>query len=353
VSFNRTHEQSLSSSQKTQKFYQQSNKQNSVAALQWEVREKIMSLEILPRLNAQRLVAHEQELELSPEKFGFLRDSNDIVDNDAALRERMETEGYIFLPGYLDREEVLAARLEMLTRLAREGHLDENFPIEDAIASPQTTVKFHPDLAKGNAPLMRVLYSGAMIEFYEKLLGEEVRHFDFTWVRAVSPGTGTAPHCDHVYMGRGTDKLFTSWTPLGDVSLELGGLMVLEGSHHHDRLRENYCRKDVDAFCSNRRGDDYTEMGGGGNIRAGGWLSNKPKNLRERLGGRWLTSEYRAGDLLTFSTFLVHAGLDNQTNQIRLSSDSRYQAASQPADERWIGANPIGHGPNAKRAMIC
>ena len=52
--------------------------------------------------------------------------------------------------------------------------------------------------------------------------------------------------------------------------------------------------------------------------------------------------------------FLVHASLDNQTeNRLRISSDSRYQRASEPIDERWVGANPPGHGPNGKRGLIC
>jgi len=300
-----------------------------------------------------RLLAHGAELDTAPESFGVLRASSDVVGDEHALRERMSEDGYLYMPGYLDRDEVLQARHEMTRRLAAEGQLDLRFPHEESIAASGSTVKFHPDLAKGNAPLQQVLYSGRMIEFYERLLGEAVRHFDFTWVRAVSPGTGTPPHCDHVYMGRGTDTLYTAWVPLGDVSLEMGGLMVLENSHKIERLRDNYCRKDVDSFCTNRRDDDYADMGGGGNIRSGGWLSNKPAKLRERLGGRWLTNEFRAGDLLTFSTFLVHASLDNQTNHIRLSSDSRYQRASEPADERWIGVEPIGHGRAAKRGMIC
>lgn len=49
----------------------------------------------------------------------------------------------------------------------------------------------------------------------------------------------------------------------------------------------------------------------------------------------------------------VHASLDNCSNQIRLSADSRYQLACEPADERWIGPNPIAHGPKSKRRMIC
>ncbi|MDQ3815773.1 MAG: phytanoyl-CoA dioxygenase family protein, partial [Armatimonadota bacterium] len=212
---------------------------------------------------------------------------------------------------------------------------------------------FKPDLALDNPPLMQVLYAGRMMEFYTRFLGGQVRHFDYTWFRAVGPGKGTPPHCDIVYMGRGTTNLYTAWTPLGDIPLDIGGLMILEGSHLHDRLRHGYGRKDVDAYCTNRRGEDYTAMGGGGNITLGGWLSKNPVVLRERLGGRWLTAEFRAGDLLTFTMYIVHASIDNGSNRIRLSSDSRYQLASEPVDERWIGDNPIGHGAAGKRGRIC
>jgi ectoine hydroxylase-related dioxygenase (phytanoyl-CoA dioxygenase family) len=64
-------------------------------------------------------------------------------------------------------------------------------------------------------------------------------------------------------------------------------------------------------------------MGGGGNIARGGSLSHNPFKLRQNLGGRRLTTEFRAGDLLAFSVHLVHASLDNQSDRIRLS-DSRY-----------------------------
>jgi ectoine hydroxylase-related dioxygenase (phytanoyl-CoA dioxygenase family) len=94
-------------------------------------------------------------------------------------------------------------------------------------------------------------------------------------------------------------------------------------------------------------------MGGGGNIREGGWLSNNPAKLRNALGGRWLTAEFRAGDVLIFSIYTVHASIDNKSDRVRLSSDSRYQLATEAVDERWIGENPVGHGPNAKRGMIC
>lgn len=71
------------------------------------------------------------------------------------------------------------------------------------------------------------------------------------------------------------------------------------------------------------------------------------------LGGTWLTSEYAAGDVLIFSVYTVHASLDNTSNTVRLSADSRYQPASQPADERWVGDTPIGHCLAGQRGRHC
>ena len=36
---------------------------------------------------------------------------------------------------------------------------------------------------------------------------------------------------DNVYMGRGTADLLTMWTPLGDVSMDMGTLALVEASH--------------------------------------------------------------------------------------------------------------------------
>ena len=140
--------------------------------------------------------------------------------------------------------------------------------------------------------------------------------------------------------------------PIGDVDTRLGGLMVLEGSNNHQRLRETYCTMDVDARCGNRTGPAALDAW---QKRRGGWLSRDPNQVQRSLGGRWLTSPaYRAGDVVLFSVFTVHAGLDNQTtDRIRLSSDTRYQLASEPADDRWIGDNPVGHGSGGKKVLIC
>ena len=289
-------------------------------------------------------------LDTSGGRLRPLRNSLDAIGNADELVRRMNADGYLYLPGYLDRTEVLSARAEVLTRLAAAGHLAPGSDPHDAIADPDTRVKFAPELAKHNEPLENLLYRGKMIALYELILGGQVRHFDYTWLRAVSPGKGTAPHGDAVFMNRGTPRLYTAWVPLGDVDFTLGGLMVLGKSNRLEELKQAYLSKDVDAFCEN---EEDAQLFRSGNKWWNGTLSEDPADLQRQLGLPWLTAEFRAGDLLTFSIATIHCSLDNHSDRIRISSDSRYQLASDPIDERWIGEDPIGHGPDAKRGMIC
>lgn len=296
------------------------------------------------------------ELDTSPAAFGELRDSSAIVHDAEALRRRMREDGYVFLRGYLHRDEVKAARMEIIRRLDAEGYIDRNFPLEQAVTAPGKQHAFSEEYGNNNPPLARVLYAGPMMAFYERLFGEPVRHYDFTWLRCISGHrSGTAPHADVVYMGRGTKELYTSWTPLGDIDLEMGGLMILEGSIHQTHRLRKYLESDVDTYCVNY--PDAADIASGRKLwHWGGWLTNNPVTLRRHLGGRWLTTEFRMGDVLIFTVATIHASLDNQTDRFRLSSDSRYQRARDPIDERWISINgqpPIGHGVAGKRGRIC
>jgi hypothetical protein len=292
-------------------------------------------------------------LDLSESSFGELRDSSWIAGDHAALRGRMEEDGYLYIRGFFERDEVLAARRSILEQAEADGLLEPGADLMDGI--PRTDARgtaFHPEYA--NTPEVHaVLYGERLLDFYRGHFGEEVRHYDFTWLRYMGKGDGTKPHCDVVYMGRGErEQLRTAWIPMGDASLSLGGLMILEGSHlQHERIR-HYLERDVDTYCTNGRHAPEIESG----KKAWEWdgvLSTDPVSLREKLGGRWLTTEFTAGDLLTFTVHTVHASIDNRLNRLRISTDSRYQPASKPADERWIGRDPVGHGLAGKRGRIC
>jgi hypothetical protein len=313
-------------------------------------------------------------LDMSAARWGTLRCSNDAVADRPELERRLAEDGYIYLPGLLCRDEVIEARAEVCRRLEKAGILAEGTdPLEGVVKADislngAATGPFMPQLVAENRPLHRLLYDGAMMRFYAFLFGGEVRHYDYTWFRAKLPGAGqaTTPHCDIVYMGRGTRRLLTSWTPLGDVPYEMGGLMVLEGSHRLEATVSTYGQTDVDRYCANE-GDAEALVGAaqaqGRELSAEerqqlrwnstGWYGQDAIEVGEELGGRWLTAEYAVGDLLIFCMDLMHASTDNQTNRIRLSTDTRYQLASEPVDERWIGDDPPAHGIRAKRGMVC
>jgi ectoine hydroxylase-related dioxygenase (phytanoyl-CoA dioxygenase family) len=289
---------------------------------------------------------------LEPDASGLLHDSSADLDDIEALRARMARDGYLFLRSLLDRASVLEARAEITRRLQIGGVLAPGTDSMDAFAGSRATQldrATKAGLTRDNTPLHSLLYAGPMMAFFDRFFGEPTRHYDFTWFRAVPPGRGTPVHADVVFMGRAErDRLFTAWTPLGDIDTVQGGLMILEGSCGSPELARSYYELDVDVRCINRD-DKRDEWDKGTN----GWLTSDPAMIRRRLGGRWLTSPYRAGDVLLFSVFTVHASLDNHSDRFRLSADSRYQPASKPADGRWIGPNPTGHGPEGKRDLIC
>lgn len=273
--------------------------------------------------------------------------------NVSVLRESMEEDGYVYLPGFFDRAAVLGVRRELIRRLERTGVLAEDTDPMDGVlrakwSSPLVANPYR-ELARGNVPLDSLLYGGRMMALWQSLLGGEVLHFDYTWLRAVPPGSGTPAHTDIVFMGRGTRRLYTAWVPYGDIPLELGGLAILEHGHKRDAIRLEYATRDADTYCENT-GESPTT--GPDPKRA--LLDSDPAHLREVLGGQWLTSSYEAGDLLIFGMFTPHVGIDNRTSdRLRISSDSRYQLASETADPRWVGSDPIGHGPDAKVGLIC
>ena len=163
---------------------------------------------------------------------------------------------------------------------------------------------------------------------YERIFGESVLSYQYKWLRAVGNEEATGCHMDHVYMGRGTERLMTCWIPFGDIPITQGTLAILKGSHCDESfatLRNTYGQLDVDRD------------------KVDGWFTKDPREVTEAFGGQWLTDDVEAGDIITFGMHLMHASTTNVTDHWRLSCDVRWQPSGDPIDNRWAGAHPNGH----------
>jgi len=268
-------------------------------------------------------------LEVGSPQLGLMRDSSAIADDPAALRARLDDDGYLLIRGLYDRAEVLAARQEILE--LHTAHLRAGHPLlEGRLASPLVDAPLHThgSQATRGPRFLRLVEGPRITRFFERLHHEPATTFDFKWLRLMRTGDASPAHFDNSYMGRGSARVCTVWTPLGDVAYEDGPLALIPHSQRlpsYARLRETLGMMDVDR--DQVRGD----------------FAADPFEFTRRFGGHWATSEFTAGDALIFGMFTLHASCENRSDRFRISSDTRFQPASDPLDERWCGETPKGH----------
>jgi len=281
-----------------------------------------------------RVPMGQRELEFgkSGKDMGELRDCNALLDNIDALHQRMSDDGYLLVRGLHDRDSVMRARRTIFEYAQKE--FDSIKPGTDPIDGIVNPAGKNPAIMgrKGithQPEVLAVLEGKPIFDFFSRYFNEAALTFNYKWMRAVGKEGFTGAHIDIVYMGRGTTrKLFTCWTPLGDLPIEMGTLALCVGSHNlpgFQKLRDTYGKMDVDRD------------------RVNGWFSNDPVEVTTKFGGQWQTTNFNAGDVLIFGMWTMHGSTNNTTDRWRLSSDTRFQPASEPVDERWVGENPIAH----------
>ncbi len=258
-----------------------------------------------------------------------LPDSTGILDDVEALRQRMDEDGFLLIRNFHDREEVMNVRRGILEKLRDQGKLHPDYPLMEGVVNPNPDEVATPSVRGRDhlksEELRQLLYGPRVMTFFERFLGGEPMSFNFQWLRTVGPGTGSTIHYDSVYMGRGTKRLFTLWTPLGDITPDMGTLAICLGSNRWEQVIRTYGRSDVDRDL------------------IAGHFTDDPAELVDRFGGRWATTTFRAGDAIILNMFIMHASLTNNSDRYRISCDTRYQLASDPVDERWAGKTPVGH----------
>jgi len=239
-------------------------------------------------------------------------DSSGLVDQPARLRDNLERDGYLFLPGLLPRDAITSVfndfanilveagvasregeeqQLKPACRPFREGDADY-FSVHDQLYKVEA---FHA-LAH-HADLLRVM---------EIIQGPGCFPHPLSIIRMVFPEhtpATTPPHQDFPN-NQGSTKLTAAWIPLMACPAELGPLRVLQGSHRLGVLPLQY------------------HLGPG----------NRAAKLPESASAlAWHCSDFAVGDVLLFGAMTVHAACHNlKPDWLRLSVDFRFQPAGEP-----------------------
>ena len=286
---------------------------------------------------SEPLLSNGYSLSTAPERLGWLRPS-DPRHPVRELWEQFQEEGVLWLKGILDRADVLDYRRRYFSALVATGLLAQSSPpgegiysggAEDQQAIREILIKSVKDAAYEAFCLSKPIY-----RFFEEALGGPVYLHKRKLIRYTKPGdpNSTGAHYDLTYFRAGTERVYTCWIPIGDIQVELGGLVYLEGSHAWGKKMEaEFSLKNAD-LPPEERISAYNR-----NMNAGGWLTKDLPSLAERLNTRWLMADYNAGDMVIHSAYMIHAATENRSpdGRMRLSTDIRYQRVDEAIDPRW------------------
>ncbi|MBA2480992.1 MAG: phytanoyl-CoA dioxygenase family protein [Planctomycetes bacterium] len=229
----------------------------------------------------------------------------------AILRQRLRREGYLFVRDAVDVAALARVRRDILALCAGHGWLDSDASFDDGVYSGRA----FPDHAEYMTLYRKLLAlpsfndlsrSPGLLSLFAMLLDGPAISHRRTIARISYPGNvaaTTQPHQDYFYI-RGSTQTYTAWIPTADCPSALGGLAVLEGSQRLGFLPH-----------------EPTVGAGGNGVRT------------DHLDLRWLSEDYRAGDLVLFHSHTIHAAMDNRTrDRLRISLDYRYQRADAAID---------------------
>ena len=271
--------------------------------------------------------------------LGSLFDSTADLGNWELLRTRFRLDGYLMFRQIASVPALENARRRIVAALAEKETANQRL-LNKLLRSRSNARSRYSVLHElgSHFAVRRIARYPYLVQLGTHLLESQARLLDHIWVRACGPRRQAPPHCDWVYMCRGSSRLVSAWIPLMDVPISRGPLMLLEQSHRENPHTRDYLQRDAD-----RLGKLNGLRWKHGRLIWGGKYSSRPEKVREEFNARWLTSDFAAGDVVVFDTRCLHATLPNRSDQLRVSIDFRYQPMEDPVDERFQGPNPAVH----------
>lgn len=287
------------------------------------------------------LRGYAQQKPVPQELLGRLVEATELLADPPALRRHFAEHGYVFLRGVLPLNDVIQARCSIFSRLAEVGEIQP--PVEQGIATGTSQRREKsPDLGRfwktvSELPALRNVTHGArLMELAGLIFDATARGHDYLFLRPAPVGNATNLHYDYPFFVGGAKSIITCWVPLGEIPVEDGPLIVVEGSHRFSDL--------IDPI---RKAVDDSDLNSFAAAQDAAYQSAAEDTLEfvKSRHARLLTAHFQPGDVILFGGFTMHGSLDNHSDigRVRLSVDVRYQPAWEPAtDPRFFGPNPIG-----------
>jgi ectoine hydroxylase-related dioxygenase (phytanoyl-CoA dioxygenase family) len=283
------------------------------------------------------LISNGQPLSAQPNRLGWLTPHR-LDEGIEALRARYHRDGHLWVKGLLPREDVLAFRGRVFAHFADAGLLKPGTLPRDGIAADSGV---NAELCKQRLMefVRSTLYERfcmhpALADFVDQFLDGLTYLHKRKIMRYTRPSdrSATGAHYDLIYLRGGTERLLTAWIPIGDVPVEMGGLVYLEGSHSIGRRMEAEFREKNADLSPEEQVSAFNK-----NMNEGGWLTKKLADLADRFDARWLMANYEAGDVVFHSPYMIHAATQNDSaeGRMRLSTDIRFQRVRDEIDARW------------------
>jgi hypothetical protein len=287
------------------------------------------------RLLDKPLVSNGYSLSIEPSRLSWLEPTDPHLSR-ASLWEQYRAQGCLWLRGILKRQEVLEFRRRFFAAFQAVGLLAAGTDPLDGIYSGHRKGKHQKILGEivRWASYEAFCLSSEIWQFYEQFLGGPVYLHKRKLIRYTTPDNScTGAHYDLTYLRAGTDNVHTSWIPLGDIPVEMGGLIYLEGSDAVGRQLEAEFNAQNQDLPPEERINAYNK-----NMSDTGWLTKDLPALADKVNSRWLMADYEAGDMVVHSAYMIHASTANTDpgRRMRLSTDIRYQLVRDAIDPRWV-----------------
>ncbi|KAL1874024.1 hypothetical protein VTK73DRAFT_578 [Phialemonium thermophilum] len=308
---------------------------------------------------------------LDPHNVALLRPSH-LDEPLEVLRSRLMEDGYLFVKQLLPRADVLKAREAYFSYLSPTGVLKPGTAPVEGIFDLSKDTAGYPGIGAGSTGQNGRPGGDAAQQFVDLAIqahkepwyaedfckhpvlrdfvsrltgwGDKTLMYRRSLLRNNIPGThAIGVHYDQIFLRYGDLDSLTAWCPMGDISIEGGGLIYLEDSTGLGEKFENeFAEKAKAAGLS----EEEARSAFNSNMLSNGLLTDGPAGFGKEHGKRWLVSSYEAGDVVLHLPFMIHASTVNHDPKgtIRLATDLRFCDSTKPYDKRWCNYFEVGDG---------